>query len=90
MHFNTEKTPSELAQEREAPVWHCVNGRAPQPEERDTSANQLRELEERIKVIRDQLRAALVRKSELVAALGPAQNIRMLSLRPSASENEAR
>ncbi|XP_067415168.1 glutamate receptor ionotropic, NMDA 3B [Emydura macquarii macquarii] len=90
VHFNTEKTPSELAQEREAPGWHCVNGRVLQPEERDASANQLRELEERIKAIRDQLRAALVRKSELVATLGPAQNIRMLSIRPSASENEDR
>uniref|UniRef100_A0A8C8RKN9 Glutamate receptor n=1 Tax=Pelusios castaneus TaxID=367368 RepID=A0A8C8RKN9_9SAUR len=89
VHFNLETMPAEPAQEREAPTWRCANGRVPVSEERDAHENELRKLEEQIKAIRDQLRAALVRKSELVVALGPAKN--MLSIKPSASEkNEDR
>uniref|UniRef100_A0A8C0ILB9 Glutamate receptor n=1 Tax=Chelonoidis abingdonii TaxID=106734 RepID=A0A8C0ILB9_CHEAB len=78
VRFNMQQTPSELVQEREVPVWHCMNGRMPQPEEWDAS-EELRELEGWIQAIRDQLRAALVQKSELVAALGPTKNSRMLT-----------
>nr|XP_008166991.1 glutamate receptor ionotropic, NMDA 3B [Chrysemys picta bellii] len=90
VHFNMEQTPSEPAQEREVPVWHCTNGRVPQPEEWDASEKELRELEGRIQAIRDQLRAALVRKSELVVALGPTKNIRMLPVKPIVEKNEDR
>ncbi|KFO70886.1 hypothetical protein N303_04899, partial [Cuculus canorus] len=54
----------------EEPPWHPGNGQAPQPPDRAASESELRELEEKIQKMRDQLRAALVRKSELVAVLG--------------------
>ncbi|XP_019393965.1 PREDICTED: glutamate receptor ionotropic, NMDA 3B [Crocodylus porosus] len=85
VHFNLAKEPAEAepGPEQEAPVWHCMNGRAPQQEagDREAEAAELRELEERIKDMRDQLRAALVRKSELVVALGPAPSHHMLPIR---------
>uniref|UniRef100_A0A8D0GDW7 Glutamate receptor n=1 Tax=Sphenodon punctatus TaxID=8508 RepID=A0A8D0GDW7_SPHPU len=87
VHFKLEKPLQEdeesAAEEKEAPVWHCMNGRVPSQEEKEASENELKELEERIKGMRDQLRAALVRKSELVVALGPPppKNIRMLQIK---------
>ncbi|XP_069733944.1 glutamate receptor ionotropic, NMDA 3B isoform X2 [Phaenicophaeus curvirostris] len=63
----------------EGPPWHPGNGRAPQPPDRAASEDELRELEEKIQEMRDQLRAALVRKSELVAVLGTAKSSRALS-----------
>uniref|UniRef100_A0A8C5EY85 Glutamate receptor n=1 Tax=Gopherus evgoodei TaxID=1825980 RepID=A0A8C5EY85_9SAUR len=89
VHFNMQQMPSEPVQEREVPVWHCTNGRVPQPEEWDAS-EELRELEGRIQAIRDQLRAALVQKSELVAALGPTKNIRMVPVKPIVEKSEDR
>ncbi|XP_074664785.1 glutamate receptor ionotropic, NMDA 3B [Strix aluco] len=46
------------------------NGRALRPPDRAAGESELRELEEKIQEMRDQLRLALLRKSELVAALG--------------------
>ncbi|XP_075758747.1 glutamate receptor ionotropic, NMDA 3B isoform X2 [Pelodiscus sinensis] len=74
VHFSTEAAP-------------CANGKGPPLE---THEHELRELEGRIQAIRDQLRAALVRKSELVAALGPPKNSRLLPLKPVAEKNEGR
>ncbi|XP_074834239.1 glutamate receptor ionotropic, NMDA 3B [Carettochelys insculpta] len=88
VHFNPEQTPHQPVQE--VPVWHCANGGAPQPEEWDANKNELRELEGRIQEIRAQLKAALVRKSELVGALGPTKNIRLLPVNPIAEKNEDR
>lgn len=69
VHFNIENPPDE--DEREAPVWHCMNGQDPQQVCKEAQEKELEELESRIADMREQLRAALVRKSELMVALGP-------------------
>ncbi|XP_060089118.1 glutamate receptor ionotropic, NMDA 3B [Heteronotia binoei] len=72
VHFNIENVPDEASEdEREAPVWHCMNGQDPQQVCKEAQEKELEELESRIADMREQLRAALVRKSELMVALGP-------------------
>ncbi|XP_054835661.1 glutamate receptor ionotropic, NMDA 3B [Eublepharis macularius] len=72
VHFNIENLPDETSEdEREAPVWHCMNGQDPQQTSKEVQEKELEELEGRIANMREQLRAALVRKSELMVALGP-------------------
>ncbi|XP_062815612.1 glutamate receptor ionotropic, NMDA 3B [Anolis carolinensis] len=75
VHFNIENVPDEEDEEgeeqREAPVWHCMNGQDPQQDDKEAKEKELKELEGRIEDMREQLRAALVRKSELMVALGP-------------------
>ncbi|KAH0625895.1 hypothetical protein JD844_034256 [Phrynosoma platyrhinos] len=72
VHFNIESPPDETSEdEREAPVWHCMNGQDPQQEDKEAKEKELKELEGKIEDMREQLRAALVRKSELMVALGP-------------------
>ncbi|XP_062452131.1 glutamate receptor ionotropic, NMDA 3B [Rhea pennata] len=86
VHFQLEQAP-----EREGPVWLRTNGRAPQPGDREASETELRALDAKIEAIRDQLQAALVRKSELVAALGPAGSSQALPSQPAApAPREAR
>uniref|UniRef100_A0ACB8F183 Glutamate receptor ionotropic, NMDA 3B n=1 Tax=Sphaerodactylus townsendi TaxID=933632 RepID=A0ACB8F183_9SAUR len=72
VHFNIENPPDETSEdEREAPVWHCMNGQDPQQASKEAQEKELELLESRIADMREQLRAALVRKSELMVALGP-------------------
>ncbi|XP_053228546.1 glutamate receptor ionotropic, NMDA 3B [Podarcis raffonei] len=73
VHFNIENAPDEASdEEREAPVWHCMNGQDPQQQgSKEDKEKELKELERKIEDMREQLRAALVRKSELMVALGP-------------------
>ncbi|KAJ6664299.1 hypothetical protein lerEdw1_008518 [Lerista edwardsae] len=72
VHFNIENAPDELSEdERDAPVWHCMNGQDPQQGSKEDKEKELKELESKIEDMREQLRAALVRKSELMVALGP-------------------
>ncbi|XP_050177470.1 LOW QUALITY PROTEIN: glutamate receptor ionotropic, NMDA 3B [Myiozetetes cayanensis] len=74
VRFQLDKAPPE----GEGSPQHPGNGRAPQPPDRAASESELRELEEKIQEMRDQLRAALLRKSELVAVLGTAKGGRAL------------
>uniref|UniRef100_A0A8D2L3K7 Glutamate receptor n=1 Tax=Varanus komodoensis TaxID=61221 RepID=A0A8D2L3K7_VARKO len=72
VHFNIENTPDEPSEdEREAAVWHCMNGQDPQQDDKEAKEKELKELEGKIEAMREELRAALVRKSELMVALGP-------------------
>ncbi|KAM4884192.1 glutamate receptor ionotropic, NMDA 3B [Sylvia borin] len=64
--------------EAEGSPRHPGNGRPPQPLDRAAGENELRELEEKIQEMRDQLRAALLRKSELVSVLGTTKGGRPL------------
>lgn len=66
MRFQLDKARPEA----EGSPGHPGNGRPPQPLDREAGENELRELEEKIQEMRDQLRAALLRKSELVSVLG--------------------
>lgn len=81
MRFQLDKTPPEEV----GSLRHPGNGRALQPLERAAGESELRQLEEKIQEMRDQLRAALARKSELVAALGMAKSSRALPA-PSVTE----
>lgn len=81
MRFQLDKAPPE----GEGSLGYPRNGRALQPLERAAGESELRELEEKIQEMRDQLRAALVRKSELVAVLGTVKSGRALPA-PSATE----
>ncbi|XP_063003182.1 glutamate receptor ionotropic, NMDA 3B [Elgaria multicarinata webbii] len=72
VHFNIENAPDEPSEdEREAPIWHCMNGQVAQQDSKEAKEKELKELESKIEDMREQLRAALVRKSELMVALGP-------------------
>lgn len=64
--------------EAEGSPRHPGNGRPPQPLDRAAGENELRELEEKIQEMREQLRAALLRKSELVSVLGSTKGGRAL------------
>ncbi|XP_059345797.1 glutamate receptor ionotropic, NMDA 3B [Ammospiza nelsoni] len=75
VRFQLDKAPPE---EEGSPPWHSGNGRPPQPLDRAAGENELRELEEKIQEMREQLRAALLRKSELVSVLGTAKGGRAL------------
>ncbi|KFM07920.1 hypothetical protein AS27_02430, partial [Aptenodytes forsteri] len=66
VRFQLDKAPPE----GEGSLQHPRNGRVLRPPDREAGESELRELEEKIQEMRDQLRAALVRKSELVAMLG--------------------
>lgn len=74
MRFQVDKPPSK----GEGSLQHPRNGQALQPPDRAASESELQELEEKIQEMRDQLRAALVRKSELVAVLGTVKSSRAL------------
>ncbi|KFW84587.1 hypothetical protein N305_14368, partial [Manacus vitellinus] len=69
VRFQLDKAPPE----GEGSPRHPGNGQAPQPPDRAASESELQELEEKIQEMREQLRAALLRKSELVAVLGTAK-----------------
>lgn len=84
VRFQLDKAPPEA----EGSPWHPGNGRPLQPLDRAAGENELRELEEKIQEMRDQLRAALLRKSELVSVLGTTKGGRALPA-PLATE-EAR
>lgn len=72
VHFNIENLPDEASEDqREAPVWHCMNGQDPLHGSKEAQEKELEALEGQIETMREQLRAALVRKSELMVALGP-------------------
>ncbi|XP_032070196.1 glutamate receptor ionotropic, NMDA 3B [Thamnophis elegans] len=72
VHFNIDNAPEETSEdERAGPVWHCMNGQDPQQDNKEANQQELEELESKIEDMREQLRAALVRKSELMVALGP-------------------
>ncbi|XP_053151140.1 glutamate receptor ionotropic, NMDA 3B isoform X2 [Hemicordylus capensis] len=72
VHFNIENAPEAAPEdEREAPVWHCMNGQHPAQGRQEAQETELKALESQIEAMREQLRAALVRKSELMVALGP-------------------
>lgn len=73
--------------EAEGSPGHPGNGRPPQPLDRAAGENELRELEEKIQEMRDQLRAALLRKSELVSALGTTKGNRPLPAPLATEEN---
>ncbi|XP_014814052.1 PREDICTED: glutamate receptor ionotropic, NMDA 3B [Calidris pugnax] len=73
VRFQLDKAPPE---EEGGSPRHPGNGRVPQPLDRASSEKELRELEGKIQEMRDQLRVALVRKSELVAVLGTAKSVR--------------
>uniref|UniRef100_A0A8C5IN88 Glutamate receptor n=1 Tax=Junco hyemalis TaxID=40217 RepID=A0A8C5IN88_JUNHY len=75
VRFQLDKAPPE---EEGSPPGHPGNGRPPQPLDRAAGENELRELEEKIQEMREQLRAALLRKSELVSVLGTAKGGRAL------------
>ncbi|XP_053855331.1 glutamate receptor ionotropic, NMDA 3B [Vidua macroura] len=75
VRFQLDKAPPEA---EGSPPWHPGNGRPPQPLDRAAGENELRELEEKIQEMRDQLRAALLRKSELVSVLGTTKGGRPL------------
>lgn len=81
VRFQVDKAPSK----GEGSLQHPRNGQALQPPDRPASESELRELEEKIQEMRDQLRTALVRKSELVAVLGTVKSSRALPT-PSATE----
>uniref|UniRef100_A0A8C3Y1F9 Glutamate receptor n=1 Tax=Catharus ustulatus TaxID=91951 RepID=A0A8C3Y1F9_CATUS len=74
VRFQLDKNPPEA----EGSPQHPGNGRPPQPLDRAAGENELRELEEKIQEMRDQLRAALLRKSELVSVLGTTKGGRTL------------
>ncbi|KAM6040019.1 glutamate receptor ionotropic, NMDA 3B isoform 1-T1 [Theristicus caerulescens] len=82
VRFQLDKAPAE----GEGSLRHPGNGRAPRPPDRAAGESELRELEEKIQEMRDRLCAALVRKSELVAMLGPAKSGRALPAPPAAEE----
>ncbi|XP_069073947.1 glutamate receptor ionotropic, NMDA 3B [Pleurodeles waltl] len=72
VHFNLEKDPEApgvSTQEKDGHPGHCENGRPPQPEEGNPSEQELKELDLSILKMKEQLRAALVRKSELMSCL---------------------
>lgn len=73
MRFQLDKAPPE----GKGSLRHPGNGRALRPLDREAGESELRELEEKIQEMRDQLRAALVRKSELVAMLGTVKSGRV-------------
>lgn len=83
VRFQLDKNPLEA----EGSPQHPGNGRPPQPLDRAAGENELRELEEKIQEMRDQLRAALLRKSELVSVLGTTKGGRTLPA-PLATEDE--
>ncbi|XP_063017083.1 glutamate receptor ionotropic, NMDA 3B [Melospiza melodia melodia] len=85
VRFQLDKAPPE--EEEGSPPWHPGNGRPPQPLDRAAGENELRELEEKIQEMREQLRAALLRKSELVSVLGTAKGGRALPA-PLATEEQ--
>ncbi|XP_054254422.1 glutamate receptor ionotropic, NMDA 3B [Indicator indicator] len=74
VRFQLDKAPPEG---RGSPQ-HPGNGQALQPLDRAAGESELQELEVKIQEMRDQLRAALLRKSELVAVLGTAKSGRAL------------
>ncbi|KAI1230550.1 Glutamate receptor ionotropic, partial [Lamprotornis superbus] len=74
VRFQLDKAPPEA----EGSPQHPGNGRPPQALDRAAGENELRELEEKIQEMRDQLRAALLRKSELVSVLGTTKGGRTL------------
>ncbi|XP_068030109.1 glutamate receptor ionotropic, NMDA 3B isoform X2 [Anomalospiza imberbis] len=84
VRFQLDKAPPEA---EGSPPWHPGNGRPPQPPDRAAGENELRELEEKIQEMRDQLRAALLRKSELVSVLGTSKGGRPLPA-PLATEED--
>ncbi|XP_039590121.1 glutamate receptor ionotropic, NMDA 3B [Passer montanus] len=68
VRFQLDRAPPE---DEGSPPRHPGNGRPPQPPlDRAAGENELRQLEEKIQEMREQLRAALLRKSELVSVLG--------------------
>ncbi|KAG8126905.1 hypothetical protein E2320_021965 [Naja naja] len=71
VHFNIDNTPEASEDERAGPVWHCMNGQDPQQDSKEAKQKELKELESKIEDMREQLRVALVLKSELMVALGP-------------------
>ncbi|XP_072701189.1 glutamate receptor ionotropic, NMDA 3B isoform X6 [Ciconia boyciana] len=82
VRFQLDKAPPE----GEGSLQHPRNGRVLRLPDRAASESELRELEEKIQEMRDQLRAALVRKSELVAVLGTAKSGRVLPTPPATEE----
>ncbi|XP_068012240.1 glutamate receptor ionotropic, NMDA 3B [Melanerpes formicivorus] len=74
VRFQLDKAPPEGSPQ------HPGNGQLLQPLDRAAGESELQELEVKIQEMRDQLRAALVRKGELVAALGTARSGRALAL----------
>ncbi|XP_061457822.1 glutamate receptor ionotropic, NMDA 3B [Rhineura floridana] len=70
VHFNIDNSP-DSEEEGEDTVWHCMNGQDPQQGSKEAKEKELKELESQIEAMREQLRAALVRKGELMVALGP-------------------
>ncbi|XP_064030878.1 glutamate receptor ionotropic, NMDA 3B isoform X2 [Pogoniulus pusillus] len=81
VRFQLDKAPPEGEGSPQRPR----NGQLLQPLDRAAGESELQELEERIQEMREQLRAALVRKSELVAVLGTARSGRALPV-PAATE----
>ncbi|XP_051495953.1 glutamate receptor ionotropic, NMDA 3B [Apus apus] len=70
VRFQLDKGPSE----DEGSLQPPGNGRVLQPLDRAAGESELQELEGKIQELREQLRAALLRKSELVATLGTAKS----------------
>ncbi|KFU92776.1 hypothetical protein M959_02703, partial [Chaetura pelagica] len=69
VRFQLDKAPPE----DEGSLQPPGNGQVLQPLDRAAGEIELQELEGKIQEMREQLRAALLRKSELVATLGPAK-----------------
>uniref|UniRef100_A0A8C4U9L4 Glutamate receptor n=1 Tax=Falco tinnunculus TaxID=100819 RepID=A0A8C4U9L4_FALTI len=84
VRFQLDKAPPE----GEGSLWHPRNGRALRPPDRAASESELRELEDKIQEMREQLRVALVRKSELVAVLGTAKSGHLLPTQPEEPQEE--
>lgn len=86
MRFRLDRAPLE----GQGSPRHPGNGQALPPPERAAGESELRELEEKIQEMREQLRAALVRKSELVAVLGTAKSGRALPVLAATEQPQER